>query len=79
MVPLAAILVDFTEELALHTNEMIGGLIIVSFRIAGEVMVAVYALLTGEIRVVQGSLLGSIFSNLLLALDCCKLLLPSPH
>lgn len=34
-------------------------------------VVAIQALLANEIRVVQGSMLGSIFSNLLLVLGCC--------
>ncbi|GAX28895.1 Ca2+:H+ antiporter [Fistulifera solaris] len=71
LIPFASILGDFTEELALHTNETIGGLINASFGNAVEVVVAINALLAGEIRVVQGSLLGSIFSNLLLVLGCC--------
>lgn len=71
MIPLASILGDFTEEVALHTNETIGGLVNASFGNAVEVVVAIQALLAGEIRVVQGSLLGSIFSNLLLVLGCC--------
>jgi Ca2+:H+ antiporter len=71
MIPLAAILGDFTEEAALHTNETIGGLINASFGNAVEVIVAIQALLANEIRVVQASMLGSIFSNLLLVLGCC--------
>jgi Ca2+:H+ antiporter len=71
MVPLASILGDFTEELALHTNQTIGGLINATFGNAVEVVVAVQALLADEIRVVQASMLGSIFSNLLLVLGCC--------
>jgi hypothetical protein len=71
ILPLAAILGDFTEELALHTNETIGGLINASFGNAVEVVIAINALMAGEIRVVQASLLGSIFSNLLLVLGCC--------
>ena len=68
MVPLAAILGDFTEEVALHTNQTIGGLINATFGNAVEVVVALQALLAKEIRVVQSSMLGSIFSNLLLVL-----------
>lgn len=34
-------------------------------------VVGIQALLANEIRVVQGSMLGSIFSNLLLVLGCC--------
>jgi len=71
MVPLAAILGDFTEELALHTNETIGGLINATFGNAVEVVVGIQALLANEIRVVQSSMLGSIFSNLLLVLGGC--------
>lgn len=71
MVPLASILGDFTEELALHTNQTIGGLINATFGNAVEVVVAIQALMAGEIRVVQASMLGSIFSNLLLVLGCC--------
>jgi Ca2+:H+ antiporter len=71
MIPLAAILGDFTEEAALHTNETVGGLLNATFGNAVEVVVAIQALLADEIRVVQGSMLGSIFSNLLLVLGCC--------
>jgi Sodium/calcium exchanger protein len=71
MIPLAAMLGDFTEEVALHTNDVIGGLINASFGNAVEVVVAIQALLANEIRVVQASMLGSIFSNLLLVLGSC--------
>lgn len=71
LIPLAAFLGEFTEEVALHTNELTGGLINASFGNAVEVVVAIQALLANEIRVVQASLLGSILSNLLLVLGCC--------
>ena len=71
MIPLASILGDFTEEAALHTNETVGGLLNATFGNAVEVVVAIQALLANEIRVVQASMLGSIFSNLLLVLGCC--------
>lgn len=71
MVPLAALLGAFTEELAAHTNQTIGGLINATFGNAVEVVVAIQALLAGEVRVVQASMIGSIFSNLLLVLGCC--------
>eukprot|EP00980_Cylindrotheca_fusiformis_P007981 scaffold1697_cov120-Cylindrotheca_fusiformis.AAC.63 len=54
MIPLAAILGDFTEEAALHTNQTIGGLLNATFGNAVEVVVAIQALLANEIRVVQG-------------------------
>jgi Ca2+:H+ antiporter len=71
MIPLASILGDFTEEAALHTNETIGGLLNATFGNAVEVVVGIQALLANEIRVVQASMIGSIFSNLLLVLGCC--------
>lgn len=71
MIPLASILGDFTEEAALHTNETVGGLLNATFGNAVEVVVAIQALLANEIRVVQASMIGSIFSNLLLVLGCC--------
>jgi len=73
MVPLASILGDFTEEAALHTNEVVGGLLNASFGNAVEVVVAIQALMNDEIRVVQSSMIGSIFSNLLLVLGMCFL------
>lgn len=71
MVPLASILGDFTEEAALHTNDVVGGLLNASFGNAVEVVVAIQALMKNEIRVVQSSMIGSIFSNLLLVLGMC--------
>jgi Ca2+:H+ antiporter len=71
MVPLASILGDFTEEAALHTNDVVGGLLNASFGNAVEVVVAIQALMKDEIRVVQSSMIGSIFSNLLLVLGMC--------
>jgi Ca2+:H+ antiporter len=73
LVPLASILGDFTEQAALHTNQTIGGLLNATFGNCVEVIVALQALLRNEIRVVQASMIGSIFSNLLLVLGCCFL------
>ena len=71
MIPLASLLGDFTEEVAEHTNQVIGGLVNATFGNAVEVVVAIQALLAGEIRFVQASMIGSIFSNLLLVLGGC--------
>mmetsp|Transcript_25392 Transcript_25392/g.45830 ORF Transcript_25392/g.45830 Transcript_25392/m.45830 type:complete len:558 (-) Transcript_25392:153-1826(-) len=73
MVPLASMLGVFTEELAMHTNDVIGGLINATFGNAVEMVVAIQALLADDFRVVQASLIGSIFSNLLLVLGMCFL------
>lgn len=71
MVPLASMLGVFTEELAAHTNDVIGGLINATFGNAVELVVAIQALLHNDFRVVQASLIGSMLSNLLLVLGMC--------
>lgn len=49
----------------------IGGFLNATFGNAVELIVSVVALMEGEIRVVQASILGSIISNLLLILGMC--------
>eukprot|EP01071_Lankesteria_metandrocarpae_P001964 Lankesteria_metandrocarpae@DN1993_c0_g1_i2.p1 len=68
LIPLAAILGTATEELALHTGDLVGGLLNATFGNAVEMIFTVQALRAGLIRVVQGTLLGSMLSNLLLVL-----------
>lgn len=70
LVPLSALLGDFTEEVAVHTNQTVGGLINATFGNAFEVVVSIQALLADEYRIVQASVLGSVLSNLLLVLGC---------
>lgn len=47
-----------------------GGLLNATFGNATEMIISIYALKNGMIRVVQQSLLGSILSNMLLVLGC---------
>jgi len=68
IVPLAGILGASTECLAAHTGQMIGGLLNATFGNAVEMIVTINAIKAGLVSVVQGSLLGSILSNLLLVL-----------
>jgi Ca2+:H+ antiporter len=68
--PLAERLGFITEQLAMHTNETIGGLLNVTFGNATELIVALTAMFKGLYRVVQLTLLGSILSNMLLVLGC---------
>ena len=68
IIPLAERLGFATEEVAGHTNETIGGLLNATFGNVTEMIVSVFALAAGELRVVQLSLLGSIFTNTLLVL-----------
>eukprot|EP01032_Pedospumella_encystans_P016814 gene16814-19166_t len=70
LAPLAERLGFVTEQLALHTNETVGGLLNASFGNATELIVAITALKRGLYKLVQLSLLGSILSNMLLVLGC---------
>lgn len=71
IIPLAGMLSFATEEIALHLGESLGGLLNASFGNAVELIVAIIALVKGEITVVQTSLIGSILSNLLLVMGMC--------
>lgn len=68
IIPLAALLSSGTEEVALYSGEVIGGLLNATFGNAVELIVSILALIKREIVIVQTSLIGSILSNLLLVL-----------
>lgn len=70
LAPLAERLGFVTEQLAMHTNDTVGGLLNATFGNATELIVAITALKRGLFKLVQLSLLGSILSNLLLVLGC---------
>ena len=71
--PLAERLGFITEQLAEYTNPTVGGLLNATFGNLTEVIVSIFALKAGLLRVVQLSLLGSILSNMLLVLGCAFL------
>eukprot|EP01024_Parvocaulis_polyphysoides_P063574 TRINITY_DN734_c1_g1_i1.p1 TRINITY_DN734_c1_g1~~TRINITY_DN734_c1_g1_i1.p1 ORF type:complete len:513 (-),score=72.53 TRINITY_DN734_c1_g1_i1:254-1711(-) len=73
IIPLALILGEVTEDLALRFGEVIGGLINATFGNVVELILSLVALQKGLYQVVQMSLLGSILSNMLLVLGCCFL------
>ncbi|KZP01161.1 putative VCX1-vacuolar Ca++/H+ exchanger [Calocera viscosa TUFC12733] len=68
IVPLAKLLGEATDQLSIKLGQTLGGLLNASFGNAVEIIVAVDALIQGQLRIVQTSLLGSILSNLLLVL-----------
>merc|ERR1719379_2492454 len=68
IVPLASILGQATEALAHHTGQLIGGLLNATFGNAVEMIMCLQSVKAGLITVVQGNLLGSVLSNLLLVL-----------
>src|SRR5437879_844044 len=68
MVPLAGLLGDATEELAIHAGPRVGGLLNATFGNAAELIVGVFLVADGELEVVRSSITGSIIGNLLLVL-----------
>ncbi|WVN90963.1 calcium/proton exchanger [Cryptococcus depauperatus CBS 7841] len=68
IVPLAGALGFATEELAHRVGEAWGGLLNASFGNAVELLIAILALVKGELDIVQASMIGSILSNVLLVL-----------
>eukprot|EP00760_Papus_ankaliazontas_P002871 PhM_4_TR11307/c0_g1_i1/m.46962/K07300/chaA, CAX; Ca2+:H+ antiporter len=70
LIPLAAMLGDFTEDLALRSNEAIGALINVTFGNATEMIISIFALKAGMYDIIKQSLAGSVLGNMLLVLGC---------
>ncbi|RPD66481.1 calcium/proton exchanger [Lentinus tigrinus ALCF2SS1-7] len=70
IMPLAALLGTATDQLSLKLGQTLSGLLNASFGNAVEIIVGVAALMQGQLRIVQTSLLGSILSNILLVLGC---------
>lgn len=79
--PLAERLGFVTEQLAFYTGPTVGGLLNATLGNATEMILSLFALHSGLIRVVQLSLLGSILSNMLLVLGCASFFggLAHPH
>ncbi|KAG8531004.1 uncharacterized protein KY384_004361 [Bacidia gigantensis] len=71
IIPLASLLSFATEELSATLGQTLGGLLNATFGNAVELIVSIVALMDGQIRIVQASMLGSILSNILLVLGCC--------
>ena len=74
IVPIAALIVHSTEQLAVHTGDAVGGLLNATFGNAPELIIAFVALRSGMPDLVRGSLVGAIFANILLAMGLSFLL-----
>ncbi|KAG2144118.1 uncharacterized protein EDB93DRAFT_1289944 [Suillus bovinus] len=70
IVPLSRLLGEATDQLSVELGENMSGLLNASFGNAVEIIVGVAALLNGQLRIVQMSMIGSILSNMLLVLGC---------
>ncbi|GIV98585.1 MAG: calcium/proton exchanger [Herpetosiphonaceae bacterium] len=74
LIPLAGLLGEATEELAIHTGPKIGGLLNATLGNAAELIITIVALRAGQITLVKASIVGSILGNLLLILGLSLLL-----
>jgi Ca2+:H+ antiporter len=68
IIPLAALIVQATEQLAARTGDAIGGLLNATFGNAPELIIALVALKAGLLDMVRASLIGAVLANMLLAL-----------
>jgi len=73
LVPLALLLGEITEDLAIRFGDVIGGLLNATFGNIVELILSLAALQKDLYDVVSMSLIGSVLSNLLLVLGCCFL------
>src|SRR5829696_5412521 len=68
IVPVAALIVRATEQLATRTGDAVGGLLNATFGNAPELIISFVALRAGFLDMVRASLVGAIIANILLAL-----------
>jgi Ca2+:H+ antiporter len=74
IVPIAALIVRSTEQLAAHTGDAAGGLLNATFGNTPELIISVAALRAGYVDMVRASIVGGILANLLLAQGAAFLL-----
>lgn len=68
VIPLADLIGEATEELAVHTGPRLGGLLNATLGNAAELIITIFAIKEGLIDLVKASITGSILGNLLLVL-----------
>lgn len=68
ILPIAALIVRSTEQVAARTGDAVGGLLNATFGNAPELIIALVALKAGYVDMVRASIIGAILANLLLAL-----------
>ena len=74
IIPIAALIVRATEQIATRTGDAVGGLLNATFGNAPELIISLVALKAGYLEMVRASLVGAILANLLLALGAAFLL-----
>ncbi len=74
IVPLASLIGQATEELAVHTGPRLGGLLNATLGNAAELIITIFAIRAGLLELVKASITGSILGNVLLVLGFSILL-----
>ena len=77
LIPLALVLGEITEDLAIRFGDVIGGLLNATFGNVVELILSIAALTKGLYTVVAMSLIGSVLSNLLLVMGAPLLTSPA--
>lgn len=68
IVPLAKLMGEATEELAVHTGPRVGGLMNATLGNAAELIITIVAIRAGLLELVKASITGSIIGNILLVM-----------
>lgn len=74
LIPIASLIVQATEQIAVRTGDAVGGLLNATFGNAPELIIGLVASRAGYLDMVRASLIGAILANLLLALGISFLL-----
>jgi Ca2+:H+ antiporter len=74
IIPLAGLLGEATDTLAVHAGDRVGALLNATFGNAAELIITIAAINAGLIEVVKASITGSIIGNILLVLGLSVLL-----
>ncbi|MBE2183354.1 MAG: calcium/proton exchanger [Anaerolineae bacterium] len=74
LIPLAKLIGEATEELAIYTGPKFGGLLNATLGNAAELIIAIFAIQAGLLDLVRASITGSIIGNLLVVLGASLLL-----
>ncbi len=68
IIPLAGLIGQSTEEVAVRTGPQVGGLLNATLGNAAELIITIFALKEGLVELVRASIVGSILGNLLLVM-----------
>ena len=67
IIPVAHLICEATEQIALRTGDAVGGLLNATFGNFPELIISLVALRAGQLNMVAASMIGAILANLLLA------------